>query len=479
MKNPNSPFGFLFFPFILALLVGCIYLIHQNNPHLMAQESLYDELKLKRGSDVTLVRSERPDGKLPSEAFIPSAMPYKNRQRTSQWPESMRPSHRFEPYASSVVPGYIHGESKVLIDGDGLYMSHPENLAIFNLDGKPVWSFKAPDEHRFVKGPVAVARNVIFTATESGRIYAFEKSSGRLIWYRASQQENLRQPVVGHKNLYIFTKNQKKPEQADLLVLNPTTGETVKTIGPIDSLPTSVLALNDDESLAFFTTESNHLFSLNLANGEVSWKSESQSALKGSPAVHGDRVYVANESGILFAHDGKSGREIWELDLGTKLASPVSILTDIFMGYLIDRNGTMHAVNLRGGKREWRYNVNQSTMAQVTTLRMRGSSFAELKFEPKTRYWTLWAFCSTARLCIFEPHEGQLLHRVELKGTPVTEPFFDGEGEDLHIGLTENSGESGGKAKALKLVHFMDSKKAKALRESQKTSPLAPATDGM
>src|SRR5213075_3193628 len=103
-------------------------------------------------------------------------------------------------------------------------------------------------------------------------------------------------------------------------------------------------------------------------------------------------------------------------------------------GYLMDKNGYIHSVALRTGKREWRYNTNQNFQPEVMTLRMRGSSFADLKVEPKTRMWTLWAFCSTSRLCIFEPNEGLLLHRVELKGKPVGEPYFESEGEDMHVG---------------------------------------------
>ena len=443
--------------------MGCLYAIYQQNPHLMAQETLFDQLRLKRGSDVTSVKVP---GELSAENLSPVAMPGQNLQRNHMYSEVIRPTHRWTFFKSAKLADleekFNEKTHSLAIDSAGVYLLTPKKFSTYKLSGESVWHFNAPNNDSFATGPIATTQKTVTLATAKGSVYNFDKTTGDLIWYSKSNEHYLRTPVFGKKNLYLYSE-LKSGQLWNLLIADPATGEVKKKISSLEEPVTGELAFNDTETMAYYNTESGRLYALSLEKGEAAWSVESEFGFESGPSISGDRIYTVNSQGGLTAYDNRNARLIWTLPLESKVSGGVSLLPDGFKAYVLDKGGYIHAVNTRTGKRDWRFSTSQANPIQnVMMLRMRGSSFADLKVQPHIRYWTIWTFCAGFRLCIFDPKDGQPYVRLDLKDTSLIEPYLDREGEDMWYIGSEGS--------ALTVYHYMEDKKLKAMKEAEKAA---------
>lgn len=477
-----SPFRFLYFPFLIALTIGCLYGVYKENPYLMAQEGLYEQLRLQRGQDLIVMQHPRGEFHLAEADLKLAAAPHQDLQRSRQYPEDMRPTHRWAVLESTEIKDLEitkeddDDDFTSTVDGKGAYFLSPKRILAVKPNGETMWTFAPPDSDTFVTGPISTTVRALTIATVGGRLYTFEKGTGQILWYAKSDVKYLRPPLYTKKYVYGFA--EEKPDQTwTLLMYERDSGAFVQKIGRLPQPVVDEIAVNADETAAYFTTPKS-LYAVDLVKKEMSWKVNAQvdkadeaeasaedkskaATFMSGPSISGDRIYVVNSQGIASGYDGRNARPLWTSDLATPIAAGFSILPDAFKVYVRDRAGYIHALNSRTGKREWRFNTNETsrTLSDLYLMRMRGSSFADLKVTPKTRYWTVWSYCSQTRLCIFAPEDGQPYMRTELKGRPLSDPYLDSNGEDMWIAVAEG--------KKVQLTHFIEEKKLKALREAE------------
>lgn len=483
MRQTYSPFRFLYFPFLITLTIACLYGVYKQNPYLMAQEGLYDQLRLQRGADLIVMQHPRKEFQLTEEDLTVAHARHEDLQRSRMFNEELRPTHRWAVFGSPELAVTLPKEDGVAlataVDAKGAYFLSAKQFTAVKLTGETLWTFAPPDDDSFVAGPIATTTRALTLATSAGRLYTFEKSTGQILWYVKSQDKYLRSPIYTKKFVYAFAED--KPDQTwALLMFERDSGKFVQKILRLSQPLVDEVALNSDETSAYFTTPK-ALYAIDLVKKELNWKVAAQpekadegEANKEAPAVKemtftsgptvsGDRVYAITSEGVAMAYDGRNGRPIWTTDLAAQVSGGFSALPDAFKIYVRDRAGYIHALNSRTGKREWRFNTAQSgPFYDLYLMRMRGSSFADLKVVPKTRYWTVWTYCGGTRLCIFAPEDGQPYMRTELKGRPLSDPYIDSEGEDMWIASAEG--------KSIQLTHFIAEKKLKAIREAEKSA---------
>ncbi len=479
MRQTYSPFRFFYFPFLIALTVACLYGVYKENPYLMAQEGLYDQLRLQRGADFIVMQHPRSEFQLTEDDLKIAHARHEDLQRSRMFPEEIRPTHRWAVLGSPEVAVSLanEDESSTAIDSKGAYFLTLKQFTAVKLSGETMWSFSPPGTDTFVNGPIATTARAVTLATAKGRLYTFEKNTGQILWYSKSESKYLRSPIYTKRYVYAFAED--KPDQTwALLMFERESGKFVQKIARLSQPLVDEVALNTDETSAYFTTPK-ALYAIDLVKKELSWKVAAQPekadegvenkepvkemAFTSGPTVSGDRVYAITSEGMATAYDGRNGRPMWTTDLAAQVSGGFSALPDAFKVYVRDRAGYIHALNSRTGKREWRFNTAQNgPFYDLYLMRMRGSSFADLKVVPKTRYWTVWTYCGGTRLCIFAPEDGQPYMKTELKGRPLSDPFIDSEGEDMWIATAAG--------KNIQLTHFIEEKKLKAIREAEKSA---------
>ena len=85
----------------------------------------------------------------------------------------------------------------------------------------------------------------------------------------------------------------------------------------------------------------------------LAWKFKTQGRVLSSPAVSGDRVYVASTDGRLYAIDRTSGTERWQFASKGPIASSPAVHGDLV--YVSSVDGNVYAVDAATGKQRWAF----------------------------------------------------------------------------------------------------------------------------
>lgn len=132
----------------------------------------------------------------------------------------------------------------------------------------------------------------------------------------------------------------------------------------------------------FVGTEEGVLHAIDAAGSAV-WKFETGKPIKARPAVIGDAVYVASDSGYLYKLDTRSGAERWraKIDSGSPARIPTSdeksrwdrygssVIADDRQLYIASRDNHLYALDIATGEQRWR--VAAKDMMTATPARYR------------------------------------------------------------------------------------------------------------
>ena len=119
------------------------------------------------------------------------------------------------------------------------------------------------------------------------------------------------------------------------------------------------------------------------ANGSAAWKFATGKPIKARPAVIGDAVYVASDSGYLYKLDKARGKQRWRARIGTGSPARIpptqeksrwdrygsSVVADDERLYVASRDKNLYALDIATGRQRWRITAND--MMTATPVRYR------------------------------------------------------------------------------------------------------------
>jgi outer membrane protein assembly factor BamB len=134
--------------------------------------------------------------------------------------------------------------------------------------------------------------------------------------------------------------------------------------------------------LIFVANDSGTLHALD-AQGAERWKFATGKPIKARPAVIGDSVYVASDTGLLYRLDKRSGKEQWraKIDRGSpaRIATNQegsrwdrygsSVVADGKRVYVGSRDNSLYALDLTTGKEQWRVETKDMMTATPALYR--------------------------------------------------------------------------------------------------------------
>jgi len=406
-------------PFLIGMMFVSAYLVFKNNPEIMNTDTLYQKLSKNRQAAEILIQTNPANSKIAVSAV---AAP----------PAAGRASHRLaqaseEDFHSAALSALSPDAADSI---DTQMIVHPElgrlfvynsakGVALINTAGEMIWSFQLPGEQVFSSGPAAIAGTHVWLSTPSGHVYSFIAATGELAWYKVTRSRYLISPTFHNDQLLLFSEDN---QYWNLEILNPASGEEIKRHEKFE-LPFSGRPIVADNIL-YFAGQTGHLTAVHLETGKEVWSSKGSSSFRSQPSFIGERIYVANEDGLLLAFDRKNGRKAAEIELGSTILAEVKPLTASGLAFTIDINHYLVGIDLRQNKRLWRYNLNQTGRKfHFDIFRLSQQSLTQLTFNSEIGGATVWTACTDQRICIFDAKSGQLLHRFDAKGKPVSEFF--------------------------------------------------------
>jgi outer membrane protein assembly factor BamB len=255
--------------------------------------------------------------------------------------------------------GYANGIP--IVSGGTLYIPSGTIYALSTQDGSPRWSYPTSD---VVTSMPVVVNNTLYTGSYGNAVYALATSSGKARWVYQADGRVYVAPIVDHGVVYAGIGD----DGPQLFALDAQTGKFLwQTTMAIDSMAQLLVA-----SGVLYTTDANGLIGLNPETGAVTWQ---YSGIRNAALlVNGQVLYVAADSGDLYAFDTRTHTRMWHDSLRTLGAGEVSRMTligdELYVGFNDlgqDQFASIHAINLQTGREDWsatvRWNVSTLDLA--------------------------------------------------------------------------------------------------------------------
>ncbi len=228
------------------------------------------------------------------------------------------------------------------------------SLRAFNaLSGALDWQVQAdPNEPFYYEPPVAYDGKLYTTGTGTGgRLYAYDETSGALLWNALLYAGSAGSVVVSSEGVYVFDTEgettafdlggamawQDRPAESTLAALTPVlVGHTLYEILPqatnkrVDtSAGQTVGTFTSDLPPAFgdgieFDVLASALHAVSTASGATVWTFTPDGGVVTSALVIGGTVYVGSSIGTIFALDAATGKRIWSDNTGAAFTGPVT-----------------------------------------------------------------------------------------------------------------------------------------------------------
>ena len=272
---------------------------------------------------------------------------------------------KYNLFTSDVPPHRIAWASPAVDPATGNVFAFSGNglLMSYSPDGKPLWERSLAEEFGMwtthggrVSSPVIDGNQVIVSgltflwgqmAGGAHRFVSFDKSNGKTIWISSPEG---RPTDTIYANPYIADVNGVRTffsggSDGAMHAIKVATGEPIWNWRVSQrGLNTAALMLGSDIIVSHSeenvgTSEMGMLAAVpagskgTLADKDARWVARGVQAGYTSPVSDGERIYVLDNGGVLFAYDVKTGNRLWEQTLGTiAKASPVLADGKLYIG---------------------------------------------------------------------------------------------------------------------------------------------------
>jgi outer membrane protein assembly factor BamB len=223
---------------------------------------------------------------------------------------------------------------------------------------------------RVMSQPV-IAKGRVFAMDGGVQVSALDAAGGGKVWQVDLKPDKLRGTAFGGGPCFWNDRLYVSTGYAEVVALDPANGGVVwrQNVGsPVHSAPTVT------DNRIFVVTVDNELVALSAADGARLWSHNGIPETAGllgsaSPAVEGETVVVAYNSGELFALRVENGRPVWNENLASgRNLNAISAMADIHGRPVIDRgrvfavshSGRMMAIELRSGAHVWEQDMGSS-----------------------------------------------------------------------------------------------------------------------
>ena len=319
-------------------------------------------------------------------------------------------------YRRKITASPVVADGRVLtMDSDGVV------TAFATADGRRLWRTETQgekDRSTNVGGGIALDGGRVFAATGRAEVLALEASSGKITWRVGIGTAARAAPTIAEGTLFVPTIDDQ------LLALSSADGKRLWAYqaGPAE---TSVLGLPSPayaEGLVVAGFASGELVALRADGGSVAWADSlaatrgrtsliDLSAIHGAPVIDQGAVFASGLGGLTVALDLRSGRRLWEREVGS--AETPWLAGDWL--FLLASDNDVVALNRTDGSLAW-----------ITPL----PSFQDAEKQRDPIHWVgptlvgdrLILAGSIKRAVAISPYTGKVLGRQDLTGAAALAP---------------------------------------------------------
>lgn len=225
-----------------------------------------------------------------------------------------------------------------------------------------VWTYRAGS---LVEFPPAIGYGRLYFSTNRGRLVAVNTETGKRAWKLETGRCAAASPAVGDQQrgtvyaVFMNTPpcNAKKKRPGRVIALSAGFGKVrwSKTIGASETSPLlkgNRLYVGDWDG---------RVWALDARTGRTIWRYRTRGPIKGGVAVSGNRLYVGSYDGQLYCLGTQKGRLIWKARAQPRLvgrtrfyATPAVAYGRVYVG---GTDGKMYSFGAASGKLRWSHST--------------------------------------------------------------------------------------------------------------------------
>lgn len=273
---------------------------------------------------------------------------------------------------------------------------------------------------------ISVSGNMLFFGSETGRIYAADKNTGRVIWEYKAENTIYGTPAVV-KDSVVFAAGD-----GELLCLSISDGSLIWRAGGIGGKDTHGKDVNDGLSdgaaygggMLFVSKADRKLHALNASTGKTVWTyTGGDQGLREAPVYSDGLVFLGEYDGIFSIINAKTGKRENGGGAGGAVNTPTVSGGNV---YFSAWNGAVNAVKIKGVEPLWEVNIHDAATTQpaissglVVVGTGRGAVVAlnasngSLKWRYETEAGNVSATPIIADGCVFAGGETGYMHVID------------------------------------------------------------------
>lgn len=238
-------------------------------------------------------------------------------------------------------------------------------LAVDRATGEVRWEVTIEDTTSGVHGSPAIGPDgLVYIGAYNGRIYAYERDSGALVWSSKLGFQIGASPVYVPDHGRVYCAHERSNTGGGFAAgFDALDGDTIWA-REFNAHAHSSPAIDTDKNLLFVGDNLAILHAYNLESGDKIWDhqleqpGDSQSDIKSTPMVVSDKdlVIFGAWSDKVHALDERSGDEKWSIDLGANVMSSTAYAPGrevVYVGTLHPTR-SVHALDVDTGEELWR-----------------------------------------------------------------------------------------------------------------------------
>ena len=227
--------------------------------------------------------------------------------------------------------------------------------------GNEKWSFQVDSP---VTSGVAVSGNTVFFGTETGRFYALNKNTGRVIWEYKAENTIYGVPSIVGSNVVLAIGS------GEIICLSISDGSYVWSAGGIGGRDTRGKAVNDGLSdgtaagggLVYVSKDDRKVHAFSANDGRTVWTyTTGDQGIRVAPTYSDGLLFVGEYDGIFSILDAKSGKRLNGGGAGGAVNTPTVSNSNV---YFSAWDGSVNAVQIKGVEPLWNVNVHDVITTQ-------------------------------------------------------------------------------------------------------------------
>ncbi|MEN0058269.1 MAG: PQQ-binding-like beta-propeller repeat protein, partial [Bdellovibrio sp.] len=215
---------------------------------------------------------------------------------------------------------YLAAKSSPVIDETGLYVgSDRGEFLAYNLDGSLKWKFAPLPAMTGIHGTALLGPDSVVFGSYNGRLYSLDKKEGRVQWsIELASPGSIGSSPLQDREGFLYVSVELPSPDGFIVKLDKVDGHVVWLSKNVGDHPHSSPVLDEEHRQVVFGSNNDRVSSFDLDSGQLKWVMQVRGAVKSTPLVWGDKIYVTDRGGFLSALDAGTGKVLWQQQLGSE-----------------------------------------------------------------------------------------------------------------------------------------------------------------